>query len=275
MSLNSSQVANIVSQLQKLFRTFETETTAVLQGEKSRDAVMALLDELPIMLVDRIIEIGLEVPPALAPRNVRPQIVTTPPPVPPREQAPPAPSRAPREQAPREQAPPARPQRQPDPVGPRVSLEESENLRVSSFKEWPAQDPEYPYMKLIVDHNGYILDNETHKVWCRMSHSRGVIKGLSTLHVEHCLELGYPVLFEDEMPEKLSSYLRKFGGKRRQFTPRYEQEEKECSICQTEMTYPDHIYCGHKFHRDCLGKWRDQCLTDDRDPHCPVCKTPM
>jgi len=295
MTLSARQIETIVARFEDALNRFKTEAVISLKNCFLERAMVEALKDLPVLFLDEIEkvcdfveEVGQRrVPDLSALSRARPV-----PPVPeriqPRTQSVPSSFSGPsglsglsgltgltglsetKVPAPRSMSVPSRP----------VPSRTVPRSRLSTFTEFPAQHPEYPYEKIIVDQNSYVLDNESLKVFARISRSSNTIKKLSNSHIEHCLEIGYPVIFPDELSTRVKTFLEKWHGRQYIGESRFIQTENQCIICMEEMAGEESenqsgilLYCGHRFHSACLTSWKSQCEANSTIPKCPTCKT--
>ncbi len=58
-----------------------------------------------------------------------------------------------------------------------------------------------------------------------------------------------------------------------------DEEEEECPICLMDLGEMDGREalgaCGHTFHWQCLGEWRDTCRRKELPLNCPYCRQKM
>lgn len=244
--LSTVQVQNVIERFRKVIKIFEEETVkAIERGSPTRETICDLLEQLPTVFAEQIFAESDNVPRNLSALENRPP-------------------------------PPSPPQPRPTTVlstfqKPMVPLNYNNNPQFSTFRRRKAQDPLYIYPILIEDHHGYLLDNTTNKVWCRISHREKCYKRLDDFHISRCYSLGYSVHFSNDLPENLDMFLSEYSEVKRDFVPVFEQKENICSICQ-QHTPDKTVYCGHKFHRGCIESWIKQLVEDKKDFTCPVCR---
>lgn len=251
--LSVNQVQNVIDRFRKMIKIFEEETViAITHCSPKREVICDLLEQLPTVFAEQIFIESDNVPKNLSALENRP------PPPPPPVPRPRSVSQSPRSEVSTFEKP-------------MVPLNHDDNPRFSTFRRRKAQDPIYPYPTMIEDSYGYLLDNETNRVWCRISYKSKCYKRLNDSHIAWCFSMNYPVYFSNNLPEHLSLFLDEYSEVKREFVPVFEQKENLCSVCH--QAGPDKkVYCGHKFHKGCIETWTKQLVEEKKDFTCPVCR---